>query len=186
MELLRPEGLKEGDAVAIISPSWGGPSLFPRVYENGLRSLESLGLRVKEFPTARAANEILSNNPELRAKDVCDAFSDTEIRAIIPSIGGNDSVRILPFLDPDAIRKNPKILMGFSDTSTLLTYCNQLGLVTFNGPSVMSGFSQMESLGEQFRQHVVDILFGGGGNYEYASYPEYSEGYPNWGDESNV
>lgn len=87
MELLKPERLKVGDTVAIVSPSWAGPSMYPRIYENGLNSLRELGLQIKEFPTARATHEILSNNPALRAKDVCDAFSDPEVQAIIPSIG---------------------------------------------------------------------------------------------------
>lgn len=59
--------------------------------------------------------------------------------------------------------------MGYSDTTTLLTYCNQLGLVTFHGPAVMAGFSQMEALGEGFQQHIHDILFETNERYEYRS-----------------
>ena len=65
--------------------------------------------------------------------------------------------------------------MGYSDTTTLLAYCNQLGLVTFHGPAVMAGFSQMDSLTEAFKNHVSDILFSSSDRYVYAPYSEYYE-----------
>jgi muramoyltetrapeptide carboxypeptidase LdcA involved in peptidoglycan recycling len=170
--------------VAIVSPSWGGPSVFPRVYESGLRALEGLGLKIKEFPTARADAGFLAKNPEARADDINNAFEDEEVKAIIASIGGNDSVKILPYLKKSAIKRNPKILMGYSDTTTLLTYCNQLGLVTFHGPTVMAGFSQWDSCPPRFQKHVRDVLFNGVASY--APFDQYHEGYPDWGRKSNI
>ena len=76
--------------------------------------------------------------------------------------------------------------MGYSDTSTLLTYCNQLGLVTFHGPCIMSGFSQMEALGDAFKQHIHDILFETSSRHEYAPYSVYHEGYPDWNEAQNA
>lgn len=95
-------------------------------------------------------------------------------------------MRILPFLDPAVIRNNPKILMGYSDTTTLLTYCLGLGLVTFHGPSIMAGFSQMASLGDGFGRHLRSILFDGGEGYAYTPYPSYHEGYPDWSEPGNI
>lgn len=95
-------------------------------------ALENLGLTIKEFPSARKDASFLYNNPEFRANDINAAFADPEVKAIISSIGGDDSIRILPYLDKKTIVQNPKIVMGYSDTSTLLTYINQLGLVTFH------------------------------------------------------
>ena len=181
-----PQKLKPGDTVAIISPSWGGPSVFPHIYENGLKILTEWGLKIKEYPTARADTQYLRKNPEFRAKDINDAFSDSEVKAIFTSIGGDDSVRILPYLDKEKIKNNPKILMGFSDTTTLHTFCNQLGLVTFYGPSIMAGFSQMKNLPESFECHVKEMLFEPKDNYEYTPYGEYAEGYLNWSDENNL
>jgi muramoyltetrapeptide carboxypeptidase LdcA involved in peptidoglycan recycling len=54
----------------------------------------------------------------------------------------------------EVVRKKPKIIMGYSDTTTLLSYFNQLGLVTLHGPMIMSGFSQWVSLGETFHNHI--------------------------------
>ncbi len=76
--------------------------------------------------------------------------------------------------------------MGYSDTSALTTYLNQLGLVTFNGPSVMAGFSQWNSLGSKFQKHISDFLFS---NFEQTIYPTfdfYVNGYPDWSDQSNL
>ncbi|MBI4918636.1 LD-carboxypeptidase, partial [archaeon] len=158
--MLKPERLKKGDCLAIVSPSWGGPSVFPKIYEGGIRVLEKeLGLRVKEYPTARADAEFLKSNPKARAEDINKAFADKEVKAIFATIGGDDSVRILPFLNKKIIKSNPKILMGYSDTTTLLTYLNQLGIVTFNGPAIMSGFFQWDKFPEKFRKHVKEILF---------------------------
>ncbi len=130
--------------------------------------------------------EQIHASPQLRAKDINDAFADKDVKAIIASIGGDDSVRVLPYLDKDIIRNNPKILMGYSDTSTLLTYCNQLGLVTFNGPAIMAGFSQIKNLPEEFAEHVKSILFDNQEKYLYLPYDKYFEGYPDWSKAENV
>jgi muramoyltetrapeptide carboxypeptidase LdcA involved in peptidoglycan recycling len=186
MKYTKPARLKRGDIVAIVSPSWGGPSVFPRPYENGLKILTEWGLKIKEFPTARMNANFLRENPQIRAKDINDAFSDLEVKAIFVSIGGDDSVRILPFVDKNIIAKNPKILIGYSDVSTLHMLANLQGLVSFYGPTIMAGFSQMESLPESFKTHVHDILFEPKENYEYKAYGEYCDGYPDWSKEENI
>lgn len=186
MKHKKPKRLQSGDTVAILSPSWAGPSVFPAVYENGLKILEEWGLKIKEYPTTRAVSDSSIENAKLRAKDINNAFSDKEVKAIFVSIGGDDSVRILPFLDKDIISSNPKIFMGYSDTTTMLTYFNQLGLVTFHGPSIMAGFSQMESLPQIFKQHVYDMLFTSTAGYECPSFNQYCDGYLDWSQEDNL
>src|SRR6185436_1671657 len=99
---IKPHKLTPGDTVAIISPSWGGPSVFPHIYENGLKILrEEFCLVIKEYPTARSEADFLYHHPEVRAEDINQAFADPEVKAIIASIGGDDSVRILPYLDTE-------------------------------------------------------------------------------------
>lgn len=187
LAFVKPGRLKKGDTVAIISPSWGGPSLFLHIYENGLKVLrEEFGLVVKEYPTARAEADFLYHHPEARAADVNRAFADPEVKAIITSIGGDDSVRILPYLDGEIIKSNPKILMGFSDTTTLLTYGNQLGLVTFHGPSIMAGFSQLKYLPSAFTDHIKTMLFEASSTYQYKPYEVWGEGYPDWRQVENT
>jgi len=186
MNYKKPEKLKQGDTVAIVSPSWGGPSVFPHIYENGLKILQEWGLKIKEFPTARMDAGFLRSNPQVRAKDINNAFADPEVKAIFASIGGDDSVRILPFVDKKIVANNPKILMGYSDTSTLHVFSNLQGLVSFYGPSIMAGFSQVESLPESFKSHVREILFEPKETYEYKSYGNYCDGYPDWANKKNL
>lgn len=183
---IKSKKLQKGDIIAVVSPSWGGPSIFPHVYESGIKVLESLGLKIKEFPSARKDADFLDKNPEFRAKDINNAFADEEVRAIFVSIGGDDSVRILPFLDSENIQKNPKIIIGYSDTTTLLTYFNQLGLITLHGPVIMAGFSQWNSLGDKFQEHIKTILFENPETYDYKPYELYHEGYLDWSDKSNI
>jgi len=186
MKYKKPEKLKRGDTVAIVSPSWGGPSVFPYIYENGLKVLTGWGLKIKEFPTARIDATFLRENPKVRAKDINDAFSDPEVKAIFASIGGDDSVRILPFVDKRIVADNPKILMGYSDISTLHVFSNLQGLITFYGPSIMAGFSQMGSLPESFKNHVREILFEPKESYEYHPYGKYCDGYLDWSNKENL
>lgn len=186
MKKIKPNKLKKGDTIAIISPSWGGPSVFPHIYESGVDALKSLGLDIKEYPSARKDASFLYNNPKFRADDINNAFADSEVKAIITSIGGDDSVRILPFLNLDLIKNNPKIILGYSDGTTINSYLNQFGLVTLNGPSIMAGFSQWNSLPIDFQNHIKKILFENSQNYEYKPFGSYSNGYLDWTDIANT
>lgn len=181
MPFIKPRRLKAGDTVAVLSPSWGGPSKFPRVFDLGLRNLASrFGLKIKEYPTARMDAGETYRNPEIRAKDINDAFADPEVSAIIASIGGDDSVRILPFLDIEKIKTNPKIFMGYSDTTAINCYLNANGLVTFNGPAVMAGFAQMRHLPNAFGEHIEALLMSPSDTYEYKPYQAWANNYLDW------
>jgi muramoyltetrapeptide carboxypeptidase LdcA involved in peptidoglycan recycling len=170
----------------VLSPSWGGPSVFPHVYEHGLTVLREWGLEVREYPSARAPSQRLQRDPRFRADDINAAFADSSVSAIVASIGGDDSIRLLPYLDETAIAANPKVLMGYSDTTTLLAAIRRLGMVTFHGPSVMAGLSQMGGLPPAYRAHVHEMLFEPGSGYVYVPYDGYAEGYPDWGDAATV
>ena len=181
-----PRRLVPGDSVAVLSPSWGGPSAFPHVYESGLAVLRAWGLEVREYPSTRADASRLQHHARVRADDLNVAFADASIRAIFASIGGDDSIRLLPFLDEPTIAANPKILMGYSDTTTLLAAVRRLGMVTFHGPTIMAGFSQMAGLPPAYAAHVHDMLFEPGPTYAYVPYAGYVEGYPDWREPANV
>ncbi len=174
------------DKVAIISPSWGGPYLFPELYEIGLRVVkDQLDLQPVEFPTARMSPDELASHPERRAADINAAFSDRSIMGIISSIGGDDSVRILRHLDKE-VTSNPKLLMGFSDFTTLLAYVAVLGNVTYHGPAIMAGIAQATALGTEYVAHLRTFLMTNPGRYDYHPYPASSHGYPDWAIRANL
>ncbi|MBU5593512.1 LD-carboxypeptidase [Clostridium sp. MSJ-4] len=185
--MIKPKALKEGDRIAVLSPSNGLPFLFPGIYEMGIKNLEEvLGFEVVEMPTARMSPEELYKNPKLRAEDLNRAFSDDSINGIITSIGGYESVRILKYLDKESILKNPKFIMGFSDSTTFLSYLNYMGMVTFYGPSIMAGLAQIKHLPLQFEEHLRSMLFGREFPYNYKPYERWTNAYKNWGDKSTL
>jgi muramoyltetrapeptide carboxypeptidase LdcA involved in peptidoglycan recycling len=86
----------------------------------------------------------------------------------------------LPFIDFNSILEQPKILMGYSDTTTLTSSLNLRGMVTFNGPSVMAGFAQMRHLPSEFAAHVKAILMEPQATYAYEPYPMWTDRYREW------
>ncbi|MDQ3007923.1 MAG: LD-carboxypeptidase, partial [Chloroflexota bacterium] len=158
--MIKPKKLKPGDTVAAISLSWGGPGTIPHRYEAGKQQLqEEFGLNVIETAHALRDDAWLHNNPKARAEDLISAFADPSIKAIISTIGGDDSIRILPYLDLDVIRSNPKIFMGFSDTTITHLACFKAGLVSFYGPSMMAGFGENTGLFPFMVEAVQRSLF---------------------------
>lgn len=185
--MIKPKRIDSGSRIAIISPSSGLPYIFPKIYKLGLGNLkEVLECKIVEMPSARMAPDELYKNPQLRAKDINDAFEDDSISGIITSIGGYESVRILPFLDTKLILSNPKFIMGFSDASTFLSYFNTLGMITYSGPSIMAGFAQMKNLPQEFSNHLKSFFFSNNYPYIYKPYPEWSNGYKDWKNEETL
>ncbi|MBX3229351.1 MAG: LD-carboxypeptidase [Labilithrix sp.] len=169
----KPRRLREGDLVAVVSPSWGGPAEFPAAFEAGLRALAELGLRVREYPTTRAANAPV----RARVDDLHAAFADPEVRAIVTSIGGDDSVRLLPKLKEEHLRNDPKIVLGYSDSGTLLSWLVHHGVVAFHGPSVMAGLAQAQRYPPSYRAMLRAILFDAVPRFEYPRFGVACEGY---------
>jgi muramoyltetrapeptide carboxypeptidase LdcA involved in peptidoglycan recycling len=182
---IKPKKLEKGDTLAVLSPSWGGPAAYPHIFDQGLKVLkEEFGFRIVEYPTARMSAATLYANPGLRAADLNAAFKDPSISGIICSIGGSDSVRILEHLDVPAILANPKLIMGFSDSTSILCYLNLHGLATYHGNSVMAGFSQLACFPDALAEYGR-VLFSSGG-YGLAPFGTWSNAYKDWNDPENV
>lgn len=139
-KMIKPPKLNIGDTIATISPSWGcaGDESVRWKYELSVKRLEELGLHVVAAPHSLKGAAFLEQHPEKRAEDVMWAFENREVKAIIANIGGNDSHRLLPYLEPTVIKENPKIFCGYSDVMNLHLYCHQLGLSTFYGPNLLT------------------------------------------------
>jgi muramoyltetrapeptide carboxypeptidase LdcA involved in peptidoglycan recycling len=139
----KPSKLSPGDTIATISLSWGGPGTFPHRYAIGKRQLqETFGINVVETRHALKDAAWLARHPEARAEDLMQAFADPSIKGIISTIGGDDSIRLLPYLDLGVIQANPKIFLGYSDTTVTHLACYTAGVVSFYGPSIMAGFGE--------------------------------------------
>ena len=144
MQMIKPKKLNSGDTVALISPSWGcaGAARVVWKYKLGCERLEELGLKVVSAPNALKGTTYLHDHPEARAADMMWAFSHPDVKGILCNIGGNDSERILPYLDPQVIRSNPKIFCGYSDAMSLHLYLNRLGLMTYYGDNLLTTIAE--------------------------------------------
>ena len=143
MDLVKPPRLHAGDKVAIVSTSDGmmGDERYLHRYEIGLRRLRDwFGLEPVTMPHALSGSAYLFEHPEARAADLMQAFADPEIKAVITAIGGEDAVRLLPYVDFDVIRQNPKIFTGFSDTTAHHFMMLKAGVMSYYGPALLTDF----------------------------------------------
>jgi muramoyltetrapeptide carboxypeptidase LdcA involved in peptidoglycan recycling len=154
-----PAKPKRGDRVAIVSPSSGLPGLFPLPYELGLRRLrEEFGLVPVEYPTTRR----MDADPKDRAADLHAAFADPSITAIISTIGGDDQIRVLPYLDRALLAAHPKSFFGYSDNTCLLVFLWNAGVVGYYGSSVMFHLGRPLELHPATRASFEVALFRSG------------------------
>ena len=186
MQFRQPLSLNPGDKVAIVSPSSGMPFLFPWVYEQGIDRLKNIfHLEPVEYPTARQSPEYLSQNPKARAEDINRAFADPSIKAVIATIGGNDQIRILPYLDHNIILANPKIFMGYSDCTNLHLFLWNLGIISYYGGAIMTQFAMGGGMQDYTIHSIRKALFDPPIGQIHTAL-EYSDADLDWADKENL
>src|SRR6478609_6564416 len=117
MDLLHPRKARPGDKIAVLSPSFAAPAAGPEVHDQAMVRLRQVtGLEPVEYPTTRK----IDASARERADDLNAAFAAPEIRAVIATIGGDDQITVVPLLDADAVRADPKPFLGTSDNTNLL------------------------------------------------------------------
>lgn len=160
--MIIPKGLNKGDKVAIVSLSWGGAGdgeIHTRYLRGKKRLEEVFGLEVMAMPHALKGSKFLSENPDLRAEDFMEAFKDPSVKGILSAIGGNDTIRLLPYIDYDIIRENPKIFMGYSDSTVNHFMCYKAGVRSYYGPCVLLEFAENIAMHDYTVNEVVKGLF---------------------------
>jgi muramoyltetrapeptide carboxypeptidase len=130
---IKPKRLALGDIVALVAPA---NATFNTVeLQIARESLEALGFKVRVSEHLLARHGYLAGEDKARAEDINKAFADKSVAAVHAIRGGWGSARLLPYLDYDTIRRNPKVLIGYSDiTALLLSIHAKTGLITFHGP----------------------------------------------------
>ncbi len=152
--LLKPPRLQPGDTIGIISPA--GATFRREDLDIVTDAVRGLGLTSQTAPHVLDRYGYLAGQDRDRAADINQFFADPTIAALLPIRGDWGSARVLPYLDYDLIRQNPKIITGFSDlTALLLGITAQTGLVTFHGPNGLTAWRPDQT--DPFRQ----ILFEG-------------------------
>lgn len=115
-DVVRPPVLRPGDTVMLVSPS--GPTRPERV-ARGIELLTDWGLRPVPAPNAYARHGYLAGTDELRAADLNAAFADPDVRGIVCTRGGYGAQRVVDAIDMAAVRRDPKVVAGFSDITAL-------------------------------------------------------------------
>ena len=147
---MKPKSLNMGDKVAIVSLSSGalGEDFAKHELDLGIKRLKELELEPVIMPNALKGIKYLLEHPEKRAEDLIDAFKNPEIKAIICAIGGTDTYKTIPYiLTPERIeiiKNNPKIFMGYSDSTINHLTLSSIGLNTFYGPAFLTDFAELD------------------------------------------
>jgi muramoyltetrapeptide carboxypeptidase LdcA involved in peptidoglycan recycling len=180
--VIRPPALKPGDTLATISLSSGAAAAFPHRYEAGKRQLaRTFGVNVIESPNALRDDGWLRDNPQARADDLHWALENDDVAGIVSTIGGDDSIRTVPYLDLDLIRARPKVFLGFSDTTVQHLVNRKAGVVSFYGPSLLAGFAENGGIPPYVEAAVRAAVFTAE-PFGLSAAPEWTEEFLHWGN----
>src|SRR5712671_6703675 len=132
--LLRPPPLSRGDAIGVVGPSYAPHGVSLR---RGVKAMEDAGYRVILEPEIERFRRFHQNEDKKRAENLMAIWRDPDVKAVICCTGGYGAARILPYLDADLFRRNPKAFVGYSDITALhLWMMRCAGLRVFHGPTV--------------------------------------------------
>ncbi len=176
--MIKPKKLNKGDKIAIVSLSRGllGMPFCKHELDIAIKRLKDYGLEPVIMPNAAKDMEYIEKHPEARASDLKEAFMDNSIKAIITAIGGIDTYKTIPYLMDDkefieAVRNNPKIFTGFSDTTNNHLMLNKIGLSTFYGPCLLVDIAELDNEMLPYTKEYFEKYFLSEDSYEIKSSP---------------
>ena len=153
--LIKPLALKPGARLAVVSPA---STPRPELVEAGMKRLTELGYHPVLSPNALGGGPLYyAGTHQQRAADLMEAFADPHIDGIICTRGGWGSAELLPHLDADVVRANPKAFVGYSDHTSLHVWlARECGLVSFYGPMAGSDFGRPEGVDAASWRHTFE------------------------------
>lgn len=182
MEFAKLNKLKKGDKVAILSPSFAAPGVWPHVHEHGLKRLrEIFELEPVEFPSTRKVGA----SKEERSADLIDAFEDKEIKAIITTLGGDDQVTYIKNLPFAPFANNPKPFFGYSDNTHFMNFLWQNGVTSYYGGALFTQFARQGKMDEYTVQYLRHALFEEG-EFEILASEVYNDVGLSWDEPENL
>lgn len=160
---MRAERLKKGDTIGIIAPSEPITEEYKKYLQNSIKIFENMGFKIKLSKNIYKNTWGYSATPEEKASDINDMFSDKEVKAIISAVGGDNSFNCLGLIDYENIKKNPKIICGYSDaTNYLEAIYTKTGLITYHHLEMidLGRKSKKEFELNQFKKTLIDGILG--------------------------
>ena len=153
--LILPSPVYKGDTIGLVAPA--GSIINQDNLDRGINFLKDAGYKLKFHRDFRNTEGYLAGSDQERADEFNSIWSDPEVKAVVAARGGYGSLRMLDMLDLEHIQKNPKILIGFSDLTVLLSaILKNTGLLTFHGPVVTT----LAGIDEDSRNSFLDTLSG--------------------------
>jgi muramoyltetrapeptide carboxypeptidase len=155
MSLIKPKALKPGDTIGVVAPA---SNIKKDLLEQGSLELESLGFKTYFHPDITSSFRYFSGTRERRLGEFLEMLRSPAVHAIFCARGGYGSGQLIPSIDKDLIRENPKIINGSSDITILLNFMERCGVVSFHGPMVATAIR--EGTSGYDRTVLLDMLQG--------------------------
>ena len=173
--------LEKGDKIGIFSPSSPITKFCPTRFNRAKEFLESKGFIVVEGSLTGKSDFYRSGTIKERVEELNELIRDPEVKCIMSTIGGMNSNSLLPYIDYEALRKNPKIIIGYSDmTAILMGIYAQTGIKTYYGPALVASFGEFPPYNEMTFGYFEDILIKDSKNYIYKAPEFWSEEFIDW------
>lgn len=185
--LLAP-ALKAGETIGFFSASCPATVTAPHRFQRAKAFLESKGFRLKAGNLTGRSDYYRSGSIAARADELNALIRDPEVRCIMSTIGGSNSNSLLPYLDYAALMDDPKIIIGYSDTTALLAgIYARTGLVTFYGPALVASFGEFPPFVHETYQSFSEVLMPShAGAYYYTLPARWTDERLNWDDVTPV
>ncbi|WP_231297383.1 S66 family peptidase [Clostridium botulinum] len=151
--------LKKGDTIGIFSPSTPITSICPKRFQRAKKYLEGKGFKIIEGNLTGKSDFYRSGSIKKRAAELNELIRNPEVKCIMSTIGGYNSNSILPYIDYEAFKKDPKIIIGYSDvTAILLGIYSKTGIKTYYGPALVASFGELEPFVGWTYKYFEDIF----------------------------
>lgn len=156
---ITPASLKKGDTIGFFSPSTPATSFAFKRFERAKRFLNTKGFTLQAGSLTGKSDHYRSGSIQARAEELNALIRDPKVRCIMATMGGMVSNSILPYIDYQALRKDPKIIIGYSDvTAVLFGIYAQTGIITYYGPALVSSFGEMGYFLAKTYQYFYDMV----------------------------
>lgn len=173
--------LQRGDKIGIFSSSVPATSTAKLRYDRGKEFLQAKGFQIIEGNLTGKQDGYRSGTPKERAEEFNQLLRDPSIKMIMSSIGGTNSNSLLPYIDYEAFKNNPKIVIGYSDTTAiLLALFAKTNIPTYYGPALIPSFGEFEPLVHETYNYFKHYFCQPSVPYTIPMSPVWSDEMINW------
>ena len=174
--------LQKGAKIGVFSASSPISATVPVRYQRGKAFLESKGFQVADGSLYGKRDGYRSGGIRERAEEFNQLLYREDVTVLMSAIGGNNTNAILPYIDYDYLKKHPKMIVGYSDTTALLMgIYAQTGLVTFYGPALAASFGEFPPFVHETFDSFLKVAGGDAQMpYEYPMPSQWTEEFIPW------